>query len=223
MALEPLIRPESTTDADAITAVTIAAFQTLEICQHTERFIVKALRTAGALAVSLVAELDGQMVGHVAFSPVTLSDGTPGWYGLGPVSVLPAYLRQGMGEALIREGQAQLQAMGARGCCLVGHADYSTKFGFRHPDQLVHPGLAPEYFLALSFDAHGPRGTVAFHARFGARIFVGPAACGGPLFPIARARIRCPGRAGGESRRRRHGAQALQFRRRPLNWALPPP
>lgn len=53
--------------------------------------IVEALRAAKALAVSLVAELDGRVVGHIAFSPVTLSDGTPGWYGLGPVSVLPAW------------------------------------------------------------------------------------------------------------------------------------
>ena len=102
MTREALIRTETPADADAITAVTIAAFATLEISQHTEQFIVKALRAAGALAVSLVAELDGQMVGHVAFSPVTLSDGTPGWYGLGPVSVLPAYQRHISGRASAR-------------------------------------------------------------------------------------------------------------------------
>lgn len=166
---EALIRNEIAADADAITAVTLAAFATLEISQHTEQFIVKALRAAGALTVSLVAELDGRVVGHVAFSPVVLSDGTPDWHGLGPVSVLPAHQRQGIGKALIRQGLARLQAMGARGCCLVGHPDYYRKFGFRNLDQLAHAGVPPEYFLALSFDGHWPQGTVAFHEAFGAR------------------------------------------------------
>lgn len=166
---EALIRNETAADADAITAVTLAAFATLEISQHTEQFIVKALRAAGALAVSLVAELDGRVVGHVAFSPVVLSDGTPDWHGLGPVSVLPAHQRQGIGKALIRQGLARLQAMGARGCCLVGHPDYYRKFGFRNLDQLAHAGVPLEYFLALSFDGHWPQGTVAFHEAFGAR------------------------------------------------------
>ncbi|MBP7423792.1 MAG: N-acetyltransferase [Sulfuritalea sp.] len=169
MNSEALIRNETDGDADAITAVTLAAFATLEISQHTEQFIVKALRAAGALAVSLVAELYGRVVGHVAFSPVVLSDGTPDWHGLGPVSVLPAHQRQGIGKALIRQGLARLQAMGARGCCLVGHPDYYRKFGFRNLDQLAHAGVPPEYFLALSFDGHWPQGTVAFHEAFGAR------------------------------------------------------
>ena len=169
MITKPLIRSEAPADADAITSVTIAAFLTLEISQHTEQFIVKALRAAGALAVSLVAELDGRVVGHVAFSPVVLSDGTPDWHGLGPVSVLPAHQRQGIGKALIRQGLARLQAMGARGCCLVGHPDYYRKFGFRNLDQLAHAGVPPEYFLALSFDGHWPQGAVAFHEAFGAR------------------------------------------------------
>ena len=169
MNSETLIRNETDGDADAITAVTLAAFATLEISQHTEQFIVKALRAAGALTVSLVAELDGRVVGHVAFSPVVLSDGTPDWYGLGPVTVLPAHQRQGIGKALIRQGLARLQAMGARGCCLVGHPDYYRKFGFRNLDQLAHAGVPPEYFLALSFDGHWPQGTVAFHEAFGAR------------------------------------------------------
>lgn len=169
MNSETLIRNETDGDADAITAVTLAAFATLEISQHTEQFIVKALRAAGALAVSLVAELYGRVVGHVAFSPVVLSDGTPDWHGLGPVSVLPAHQRQGIGKALIRQGLARLQAMGARGCCLVGHPDYYRKFGFRNLDQLAHAGVPPEYFLALSFDGHWPQGTVAFHEAFGAR------------------------------------------------------
>ncbi len=92
-----IIRNETGADAGAIAEVTVAAFKTLEISHHTEQFIVAALRAAGALAVSLVAERDGRVVGHIAFSPVALSDGTRNWYGLGPVSVLPELQRQGIG------------------------------------------------------------------------------------------------------------------------------
>jgi putative acetyltransferase len=77
---------------------------TLPISNQTEQFIIKALRAAGALTLSLVADIDGRVVGHVAFSPVLMSDGTTGWYGLGPVSVLPEYQKQGIGKALINEG-----------------------------------------------------------------------------------------------------------------------
>lgn len=82
-----IIRDETHDDICAITEMTIAAFKTLEISNHTEQFIIEALRAAHALAVSLVAEMDGRVVGHIAFFPVTISDGTPNWYGLGPVSV----------------------------------------------------------------------------------------------------------------------------------------
>jgi len=83
------IRSETKADIGAIHEVTIAAFKTLEISNHTEQFIIAALREANALSVSLVAEVDGRVVGHIAFSPVTTSDGTPNWYRLGPVSVSP--------------------------------------------------------------------------------------------------------------------------------------
>ena len=99
-----VIRDETNADVDMISEVTMAAFKPLEISNHTEQFIIEALRAAKALSVSLVAELDGRVVGHIAFSPITISDGTRNWYGLGPVSVSPEYQRQGIGEALIREG-----------------------------------------------------------------------------------------------------------------------
>ena len=163
-----VIRAETAADAGPIGAVTAAAFETLQISNHTEQYIVEALRAAGALAVSLVAELDGRVIGHIAFSPVTMSDGAPGWYGLGPVSVLPEHQRQGIGSALIREGLSRLRAMGARGCCLVGHPEYYGRFGFTNPSELAFPGVPPEVFFALSFDGRYPQGTVAFHEAFGA-------------------------------------------------------
>ena len=97
------IRNETGLDVSAISDVTVAAFNTLEISNHTEQFIIEALRADNALTVSLVAEMDGRVIGHIAFSPVTISDGTPDWYGLGPVSVSPEYQRQGIGKALIRK------------------------------------------------------------------------------------------------------------------------
>ena len=161
-----VIRNETDADVTAITDVTVAAFETLEISHHTEQFIVAALRAARALSVSLIAEVDGRVIGHIAFSPVTISDGTRNWYGLGPVSVLPAYQRQGVGKALIREGLARLKAMNAQGCCLVGHPDYYRKFGFTNMPGLVLDGVPPEVFFALSFDGQAPQGTVAFHEGF---------------------------------------------------------
>lgn len=153
-------------DVDAITKVTAAAFESLEISSHTEQFVITALRAAKALTVSLVAELDGRVIGHIAFSPVTLSDGTPDWYGLGPVSVLPEYQRQGIGKALIEEGLSQLKALHAKGCCLVAHPDYYRKFGFQNAPELVLEGVPPEVFFALSFDGHVPTGSVTFHEGF---------------------------------------------------------
>ena len=161
-----VIRSETDADVGAIAEVTVAAFKTLEISNHTEQFIVAALRAAKALTVSLVAVLDGRVIGHIAFSPVTISDGTPNWYGLGPVSVLPAYQRQGVGKALIREGLSRLRALNAQGCCLVGHPDYYRKLGFKNMSGLVHEGVPQEVFFALSFDGHVPQGTVEFHEGF---------------------------------------------------------
>jgi putative acetyltransferase len=161
-----VIRNETPHDVGAIREVTIAAFKTLAISQHTEHFIVEALRATKALALSLVAEMDGRVVGHIAFSPVTLSDGTPKWYGLGPVSVLPEHQRKGIGKTLIEEGLSRLKDLNARGCCLVGHPEYYRKFGFKNVSGLGYEGVPPEVFFALSFDRHFPQGTVTFHEAF---------------------------------------------------------
>ncbi len=160
------IRDETTEDEDDITTVTVEAFNTLEVSEHTEQFIIKALRAAGALTLSLVAEADGRVVGHIAFSPVSLSDGTEGWYGLGPVSVLPQLQRQGIGKALIHEGLVRLRMLGARGCCLVGHPEYYCKFGFENAEGLVLEGVPAEVFFVLAFDGQIPQGLVSFHEAF---------------------------------------------------------
>jgi putative acetyltransferase len=164
--LDLTIRNETSADIPAIFDLTARAFETLEISGHTEQYILDALRDAGVLSVSLVAVLENRLVGHIAFSPITLSDGTTGWYGLGPVSVLPEFQRTGIGGALIRAGLDRLKALGAAGCCLVGHPDYYPRFGFIHPPALSHEGVPPEAFFALSFDGRYPIGTVTFHEAF---------------------------------------------------------
>ncbi len=165
---EIVVRDETAADVDSIAEVTVAAFKTLAISEHTEQFIIEALRAAGALTVSLVAELDGRVVGHIAFSAVSIEDGTRDWYGLGPVSVLPEHQRKGIGKALVEAGLLQLRALSARGCCVVGHPDYYPKFGFRNVPGFVCEGVPQEAFFALSFGGQFPQGSVTFHKGFGA-------------------------------------------------------
>jgi putative acetyltransferase len=161
-----IIRKETPADIDAIAHVTTAAFKTLPISNQTEQYIIKALRAAEVLSISLVAEIDGQIVGHIAFSPVTVSDGAKDWYGLGPISVLPGYQRQGIGKALVNEGLSLLKEMGGQGCALVGDPDYYKRFGFHNFPELIYEGVPQEFFLALPFTEKVPRGIMVFHEGF---------------------------------------------------------
>ncbi len=163
-----VIRNETESDVAAISEITEAAFKDNPHSHRTEQFIIKALREANALTISLVAVHGKKVAGHVAFSPVTISDGSQGWYGLGPVSVLPELQKQGIGKALIRKGLSLLKAGGAKGCALVGDPGYYVRFGFRNLPQLVYDGIPQEYFLALPFYESKSSGTVTFHEGFSA-------------------------------------------------------
>ncbi len=163
-----IIRKENNTDFRSITNVTIEAFKNHPISHQTEHFIVNALGSANALTISLVAEIDGQIVGHIAFSPVTISDGSTGWYGLGPVSVLPEYQKQGIGKSLINKGLSMLKESDGKGCTLVGDPTYYKRFGFRNIPDLIHEGIPQEVFLALPFIEKVPQGIVVFHEGFSA-------------------------------------------------------
>ena len=164
-----IIRNEKTSDFEAITEITLAAFANEPHSAHTEQFIVNALRAANALTVSLVAEIEGKVVGHVAFSPVTISDGSCDWYGVGPLSVAPGYQRQGIGKSLMHEGLLLLQAAGAKGCVLVGDPRYYERFGFRSLPDLTLEGVPPENLLVLPFGNNKAQGALAFHEGFNAR------------------------------------------------------
>ncbi|HNR12361.1 MAG TPA: N-acetyltransferase [Thermodesulfobacteriota bacterium] len=161
-----IIRNETNSDVGAIAEVTKAAFKNLLISNHTEQFIVPALRQANALTLSLVAERDGQVVGHIAFSPVTISDRTPDWHGLGPMAVLPEYQRQGIGKRLIQEGLYLLKSQGSKGCIMVGDPLYYQRFGFRNVPGLIHNGVPEEALLAIPFAKTVPQGIVIFHEGF---------------------------------------------------------
>lgn len=167
---ETIIRDEREGDAGAIRAVTLAAFAGMPYSEQTEAAIVDALRAAGALAVSLVAVEDGEIAGHVAFSPIAI-DGAPapGWFGAGPLSVRSDRQRRGIGTALMRAGLARLGDAGAKGCVLVGDPAYYRRFGFRASSSLRYPDLPAEYFQVLALTPETPSGTVAFHPAFAAR------------------------------------------------------
>ncbi len=161
------IRQEQPDDIQPIHKLTVAAFLEAPHTDHREQWIVKALRDAGALTISLVAEQNSTIVGHVALSPVTISDGADQWYGLGPVSVLPSHQGKGIGTRLINSAIESLKQINANGCVLLGDPNYYHRFGFS-PEQggLVLPGVPPAYFQALLLQGDLPQGSVSYHKAF---------------------------------------------------------
>jgi len=160
------IRPESSNDYQAIREVHIAAFANHPYSHQTEHLIVEALRANGALTVSLVAEMEGKVVGHIAFSPATIDGASQQWFMVGPVGVLPALQRQGIGSKLVKEGLEAIRALEAKGCMLVGEPAYYTRFGFAHNPALTLEGVPREVFLCLPMTEHVPHGKVEHHRAF---------------------------------------------------------
>ena len=154
-------------DEEAISSLVTAAFAAAEHSDGTEAAIVGRLRQAGALTISLVADDQGTVVGHVAFSPVTIAGQDCGWFGLGPVAVDPARQGLGIGAKLIRTGLDRLRTSGANGCVVLGEPDYYGRFEFIAERRLVYPGPPSRYFQALSFGVDLPSGVVAYHPAFG--------------------------------------------------------
>ena len=161
-----ILRPETETDRAAIRALTAAAFDGHPHRDGSEPRIIDALREADALTLSLVAEVDGQVVGHAAFSPVQWP-GEGDWFGLGPVSVAPDRQNQGIGRQLIEAGLADLRRGGARGCVVMGDPAYYGRFSFVQDPRLTYPGPPPEYFMALGFGLIAGSGHVRYHPAFG--------------------------------------------------------
>lgn len=161
-----LIRSETPADHGAIALVTAAAFAAARHSSGRETRIIEALRAAGQLHVSLVAEDRGAIVGHVAISPVRIP-GEPGaWYGLGPLSVAPGLQRRGVGSRLTLDALASTRSGGAHGCVVLGDPAFYGRFGFRAQEGLHFPGAPPEYFLAIVWSGRCPRGEVSYAPAF---------------------------------------------------------
>ncbi|BAQ62169.1 acetyltransferase [Geminocystis sp. NIES-3708] len=114
----------------------------------------------------MVAEKEELLIGHIAFSPVEISDGTKNWYGLAPVSVKPQFQNQGVGKKLIREGLKILEQKNADGCVVLGEPEYYQKFGFKNNSNIELMGVPQEFFLSLNFGTSTPKGQVKYHLAF---------------------------------------------------------
>lgn len=161
-----IIRQEIPADIAAIRDVTAAAFKDHPHSDQTEHLIIDRLRQAGALTISLVAVVDDDVAGHIAFSAVELSGGSKGWFGLGPISVRPECQGRGIGGALIRQGLEMLRHQAAAGCVVMGDPDFYRKFGFRNDPQFILKDCAPQYFLVQPLSSGEASGMVNYNAAF---------------------------------------------------------
>lgn len=160
-----LIRNETTADIPAISRLVTEAMLLLPQSTGTEACIVEMLRAEHALALSLVAEEQGEVIGYLAASAAWI--GTQGGWGLiGPLAVLPSRHRQGIGTALMAEAVRRLRTT-SRGAALVGDPAYYGRFGFRSFPGLSVAGCPPEVVQALPFDDIEPRGELLHHPAFG--------------------------------------------------------
>lgn len=160
------IRTEKEEDKHSIHKLISSAFKNHPHSSQKEHLLVSGLRDDGALAVSLLAETDGKIVGHIAFSEVMVNNERMFWYGLAPVSVIPQYQNQGIGSKLIIEGLETVRKLGAKGCVLLGEPGYYERFGFRRYKKLILKNVPPEYFLVLAFQSEIPEGIVSYHELF---------------------------------------------------------
>lgn len=165
-----LIRAEMEADWDAVHALNTAAFE-----QQTEANLVNILREQAIPIVSLVAEDEGRIVGHILFSPVTLT-GHPEakMMGLAPMAVAPDRQNTGIGSALVRSGLAACQVFEMGAVVVLGHPQYYPRFGFVPSTRF---GITCEYevpeevFMALELQPgylQEKAGMVRYNAAFGA-------------------------------------------------------
>ncbi|MFG1404260.1 GNAT family N-acetyltransferase [Xanthobacter sediminis] len=159
------IRNETAGDIPAIRRVVSEALLMLAQSTGTEAGIVERLRAEGALALSLVAEEEGRVVGYLAASAARIGT-QDGWGLIGPLAVLPSRQRQGIGTALIAEALRRLRET-CRGAALVGDPAYYGRFGFRAFPGLGVAGCPPEVVQALPFETAEPHGELIHHPAFG--------------------------------------------------------
>jgi len=163
-----LIRAEEVSDHDAVYAVNASAFES-----PAEAVLVDTLREHAQPIVSLVAELNGQVVGHIMFSPVLLS-GNPDlrMMGLGPMAVAPDHQRSGVGSALVRAGVEECRQLGFGAIIVLGHPEFYPRFGFTPSSRFAIDSqyeVPEEVFMAMELQPgalSGRTGRVNYHPAF---------------------------------------------------------
>ncbi|MCZ6829600.1 MAG: N-acetyltransferase, partial [Gammaproteobacteria bacterium] len=161
-----LIRAETENDRDAVYALNSAAFET-----PSEANLVDTLREQARPLVSLVSEHNGELVGHILFSPVSLS-GHPDcrMMGLAPMAVTPGHQNKGIGSALVRAGLDQCRKLGFTAVVVLGHPQYYPRFGFSPSSEFNIDSeyeVPDEVFMAMELQVgslRGKTGRVKYHA-----------------------------------------------------------
>ena len=164
--MDVLIRPERSEDHQAIHDVTQRAFARMPYADGNEQELISRLRDAGVLALSLVADHDGHIIGQVTITPAEAADGSLGWYALGPVAVEPAFKHQGIGSAMISSAIDWMKTQVAAGCILIGNPAYYGRFGFQPFPQLAPADQPAQFFQILPLGVAEPPCIIAFHPLF---------------------------------------------------------
>ena len=171
------IRKENPLDHSFVIELTEKAFETLEISDHNEGKLVDKLRKAPTFVeeLSMVAELNGQVVGHILFTPIAIDNGSQQFQSLvlAPVSVLPEYQKMGIGGQLIRAGHQKAKELGFQSAILLGHPEYYPRFGYKPASTWgikTHiPLPSDDVFMAVEITEGGLKGVsgmVVFPAEF---------------------------------------------------------
>jgi putative acetyltransferase len=164
----PLVRSERPEDRQQVRKLNEAAFE-----RSDEADLIDGLRAEGAVLLSLVAELDGQIIGHIVFSRMTIetAQGGVAAVALAPMAVLPDRQRKGVGGHLIQHGLAELREQGERIVIVLGHKNYYPRFGFTSENaRHLESPFPPEVYMALELSAGALaniRGSVRYPSAFG--------------------------------------------------------
>ena len=172
------IRKETPDDYAQVFGLIEIAFETLEISDHNEGRLVDKLRKAPTFIeeLSLVAELNGQVVGHILFTPIVIDNGLRKFQSLvlAPVSVLPEFQKMGIGGQLIKAGHCKSKELGFQSVILIGHPDYYPRFGYKSASVWgikTHYELpSDDVFMVVELvdgGLSGVSGTVIFPPEFG--------------------------------------------------------
>lgn len=167
--MDTIIRPETPQDIPAIDQINRLAFE-----RENEAQLVNRLREENAIVLSLVAICDGRIVGHILFSPVTITDNEFQWQaiGLGPMAVLPEFQKHGIGSALIRAGLDELRKLGHDIVVVLGHPEYYPRFGFKPSKSFGikwEIDVPEDVFMVAELNIgtlNGRTGIVRYHSAF---------------------------------------------------------